>query len=117
MRILVLEDHEGTRFALEVTLEGEGHEVVSFASGESALEHLKNERVDCILMDWNMPGISGTDFIRAVKELSIEPFRAQIGVLSGERRILPTAPQLGCDFFLMKPYSPIDLFTELAAGA
>ncbi|MEN9722497.1 MAG: hypothetical protein RJB38_483, partial [Pseudomonadota bacterium] len=86
MRVLVLEDHAGIRSTLELLLEWEGHEVVSFARGDEALDFLKLGDVDFVLMDWNTPGVSGTRFLEGLEEVCLPLFRPRVGVLSGDDR-------------------------------
>ena len=117
MRILVLEDHDDIRFSLELLLQWEGHDVVSFARGEEALEFLKTRKVDRILMDWRTPGVSGRAFIRAVEKICLPEDRPQIGVLSGDAHAREVAPSSGAQFFLMKPYSPEEILQGLGCSA
>jgi len=59
--ILIVDDEEALREALGKILEDDGYRVVSAASGEQALEILRDHSVDLILTDIRMPGMSGLD--------------------------------------------------------
>ncbi len=66
-RLLAVDDSLTYLAALRDELEQEGYEVVTATSGEEALMVLPVERVDCILLDLTMPGISGQETCRRIK--------------------------------------------------
>ena len=59
LRVLVVDDHDLFRTGLRALLEEEGFEVAASPSGEAALAALPAVQPDVILMDLNMPGMSG----------------------------------------------------------
>jgi DNA-binding NtrC family response regulator len=65
--VLVVDDDEGMRDTLTAILKGEFH-VLTVSSGEAALGLLKQEDVDLMLLDVRLPGISGFEVLRIVKE-------------------------------------------------
>ena len=65
--ILICDDDQGMRDTLTAILKRD-YRVVTVSSGEAALALLKNEDVDLILLDVRLPGISGFDVLRIVKE-------------------------------------------------
>ncbi len=69
--ILIVEDHEPTRNRLATMLKGrKGYAVIAaFGDAESALERLKTEIPDLIIMDLGLPGMSGIEAITAIKSL------------------------------------------------
>lgn len=66
-RVLAIDDSTTYRETLAGQLRREGYEVVQARSGEEGLELLAIERVDCILLDLVMPGLSGTETCRRIK--------------------------------------------------
>jgi two-component system response regulator AtoC len=67
-RILIVDDDEVSCRLFEEVLEGEGHEVQTAQSGEEALERLRSESYDLLLVDVRMPGISGLDVTRTMRQ-------------------------------------------------
>jgi two-component system response regulator AtoC len=65
--ILICDDDQGMRDTLSSILKGD-YRVVSVASGEAALVLLREEEIDVLLLDVRLPGISGFDVLRIVKE-------------------------------------------------
>ena len=66
--ILVVDDEEGLRDGLMKLLQDEGYGVVCAEDGEHALNVLRETRVDLILTDMRMPGMSGIDLLKKVCE-------------------------------------------------
>lgn len=73
MRILYVEDNPELRETIGMLLEGEGHEVVSCASAEEALELDAQQAFDLLVSDVSLPGLSGTDLARRL--LAGDPLR------------------------------------------
>lgn len=68
-KILVVDDEEGLRMTLAANLELEGFEVVEAESAERALEILAKEDFDLVLSDIRMPGRSGIDLVRELRNI------------------------------------------------
>ena len=67
-RILVVDDDEVSCRLFAEVLEGDGHEVHQAESGEEALERLRKENYDLLLVDVRMPGITGLDVTRTMRQ-------------------------------------------------
>ena len=67
-RILVVEDNEDSRFILVATLYCIGYETIEAKTGTQGVEKALSEKPDLIVMDLGLPGMSGIDAARAVKE-------------------------------------------------
>jgi flagellar motor switch protein FliN len=68
LKILVVDDEAPMREVLKLSLESSGHRVLTAADGQAALEILKSSPVELVLTDLRMPGLSGTELIRAIKQ-------------------------------------------------
>ena len=109
--ILVVEDYDDVRQMLKVLLESEKFRVLEAASGAEALEVVKEEFPDVILMDLALPGFDGLEAIRRIR--AIDGFQnTPIVVLTAYTgpSTYETAIRAGSDYFMAKP---ID-FDELA---
>lgn len=72
-RILVVDDDELFRESIAENLSESGFAVESFADGKSFLDYLGNgEAGDAVLLDWKMPGMSGIQVLRRLRELGVE---------------------------------------------
>lgn len=104
-RLLVVDDDPRIRHLLEVVLSGAGHEVVLADSAKAALEFLRKETPDLILLDVMMPDMDGLTLlgrIRAVRRLSRVPV---IMFTGGGQELEGPSRALGADLFLEKPIS------------
>jgi len=110
--ILVVEDFDDVRGMLKILLESEKFRVLEAATGAEALEVVKDEHPDAILMDLALPGIDGFETIRRIR--AIDGFQnTPIVVLSAYTGLstYETALRAGSNYFMAKP---ID-FDDLAA--
>ncbi len=101
--ILVVEDFKDTRVLMKYLLEGLGYNVLEAEDGWKAVESVKKQLPDLILMDMALPntdGLTATKIIRQFKEMSKIPIIAFTA--SGEF-IHKQAIAAGCDALLMKP--------------
>lgn len=72
MNILVVEDEKAQREILKGFLKKKGYDVTGFSTGEKAFEYIKKEDVDLVISDLRLPGISGMELLRRVKEVKPE---------------------------------------------
>jgi response regulator RpfG family c-di-GMP phosphodiesterase len=68
-RVLIVDDAESVRFALQECLRLSGYAVATSASGEEALELLRSERFDLLLTDQSMPGLTGLELTAVVSRM------------------------------------------------
>jgi two-component system, chemotaxis family, chemotaxis protein CheY len=105
MRALVVEDSKTIRMILCEYLRKMNIEVVEAADGREALERLKEmSPPDLVLVDWNMPVMSGIDFIRAVRELHVyDPLPLIMVTTNSESEYIGTAMEAGANEYIQKP--------------
>ncbi len=113
-RILVVDDDPQIRRVLKVTLAGQGFEVEDARNGEEALERLRSHRVDLVLLDINMPGMSGLDVCRSVRAGS-EVAVIMLTVRDEEADTVE-ALDAGADDYVTKPFKPSELLARIRAA-
>lgn len=112
-RILVVDDEPELRRALKTTLCALGFVVADSETGEAALETVRAERFDLILLDINMPGLSGLETCRAIRA------RSDVGILMltvrnrAEDKI--EALDAGADGYVTKPFDINELLARIRA--
>jgi two-component system KDP operon response regulator KdpE len=113
-RILVVDDDPQIRRVMRVTLTGQGYEVDDSKSGDAALEKIRDQRFDLILLDMNMPGTSGLDVCRAIRSQS------EIGIIMLTVRDTESdkveALDAGADDYVTKPYNAHELLARIRAA-
>ncbi|PTL35300.1 response regulator [Candidatus Methylomirabilis limnetica] len=108
--VLHVEDNEYNRKIIRDLLSKNSYEIVEAHNGEDALDALARQRPDLILMDVQLPKLSGLEVTRRIRA---DPLLAQIPViaitsfaLSGDDRL---AIEAGCNAYIAKPFRPRDL--------
>jgi len=107
-KILIVDDELIMRESLAGWLERDGHEVTKTASGEEALEVLKESRFDILLLDIKMEGMSGLDVLKQVKESDPEVSVVMITAY-GSISTAIEAMKNGAYDYLLKPFEPDEL--------
>ncbi|TVO75855.1 putative bifunctional diguanylate cyclase/phosphodiesterase [Sedimenticola selenatireducens] len=107
-RILVVDDEIRMRESVRDLLEAYGHASLIAANGYAALEILREHPIELILLDLNMPEVTGLEFLDLVKEDFPD---VDVVIVSGEATFANATEALrqGVSDFLRKPYSPVEL--------
>ena len=112
--IMHVEDNEYNRKIVRDLLSRNHYEVVEAQHGAAALEELTRRRPDLILMDVQLPKLSGLEVTRMIKA---DPALSQIPIiaitsfaLSGDDRLTFEA---GCNGYIAKPFRPRDLLAMI----
>lgn len=113
-RILVVDDDPQIRRVMRVTLTGQGYEVDDAKSGEIALDRIREERFDLVLLDMNMPGIGGLETCRQIRSDS-EVAVIMLTVRDSEDDKIQ-ALDAGADDYVTKPYKAGELLARIRAA-
>ena len=107
MKILLVEDHSGSRRNLKRLMERRGHEVVAVGSAEEAEVELAAETFPFLILDWMLPGKSGVELCR---QLRARPRGDEMFILLVTARAdtedLEQALESGANDYLTKPIDP-----------
>lgn len=116
VRVLVTEDEEALCALLEYNLSKEGFDVTICRNGEEALESLKVEKPDLLLLDWMLPHVSGIEIVRQVRARA-ETRHMPIIMLTarGEQDDCIRGLNTGADDYLTKPFSMVELLARMRA--
>jgi two-component system chemotaxis response regulator CheY len=111
MDILLVDDSRTMRMIIQRAIRQAGYRSITVGEAENgaqALEKLKGEKPLLILSDWNMPEMSGIDFLKQVRAAQNDvPF----GFITSETSpgIKEIAMESGATFLISKPFSPEDV--------
>jgi CheY-like chemotaxis protein len=115
-RVLIVEDHPTMREAVRLMLEPEGLIVFEATDGLAAIEAVRRDAPQVVLLDLGIPGLSGTEVLRHLKG---DPATAAIPVIvltaTGEEAKQEVLA-LGATAFFMKPFSPAALLRTVASA-
>jgi two-component system, chemotaxis family, chemotaxis protein CheY len=107
MKVLVVDDDQAVRATLVEFIEGFGHAVVEATSAEEGLRKLFEEGADFIISDWNMSGMTGVEFLTAVRadpKSKDIPFIIVTSPESNEILKIQAAVGARVDSYIVKPF-------------
>jgi two-component system KDP operon response regulator KdpE len=113
-RLLIVDDEPALRRALLTSLAASGFAVSEARNGEEALEILRQAPADVVLLDINMPGLTGIDVCRKIRSLSAKTGVIMVTVREAEEDKVQ-ALEAGADDFITKPYKLREMVARLHA--
>jgi len=112
IRILLVDDESAIRRALRPPLMALGFQVAEAARGEEALQMLRSNSFDVVLLDINMPGIGGMETLRRVRAFAPRLPVLMVTVRDAEEEKVQ-ALELGADDYVTKPFSTRELIARV----
>ena len=112
--IVIVEDEEDILELLEYNLQKEGYETIGFLNTKTVAQLLEEEQVDLLLMDRNLPGVEGSEF---VKELRANGIQTPVIYLSAKNKDsdIEEGFDRGADDYITKPFSPKEVAMRVKA--
>lgn len=118
INVLVVEDEADIQQLVSYNLIRAGFHVTCADSGEEALERLRTEQIDCVLLDLNLPGISGLEVCMAMRKVELNIDRSIPIIMltaKGEEEDVVAGLECGADDYITKPFSPKVLIARIKA--
>lgn len=113
-KILVVDDAYDTRELIEFRLQTTGYDVIKADNGEVAIQKIKEERPDLVIMDVMMPPPNGFQICRQIKD---DPEFKKIPVILLTAKASESdqfwGKEAGADSYLTKPYDPDELLDKI----
>lgn len=115
-RILVVDDEEDILELVRYNLSAAGYRVTCAETGEAALEAARSDSPDLIVLDLMLPGISGLEVAKLLKDdKETRPIPIIMLTAKGEERDVVRGLELGADDYVTKPFSPKILTARVRA--
>ncbi len=108
-RILVVDDEPGIGKILRIKLGLSGYDVITTTSGTEAIELVRTQEPDIMLLDMLMPDVTGMDVLDRVRKFSKVP----IIMFTGRPDIAEFARKLGANDYIGKPFNPDTLVDKI----
>lgn len=112
-RVLIVEDEQSLREPLVYLLKKEGFETVEAADGSQAIELFDKGNIDLVLLDLMLPGISGNEVCRIIRQTSQVPIIMLTAKDSEIDKVVGL--EIGADDYVTKPYSTRELLARMKA--
>ena len=113
MKILVVDDEKLLVKGLKFNLENEGYEVQTAYDGAAAVELVRREDFDLVLLDWMMPVMSGSDACMKIREFSDVPVIMLTARSEDADKLMGFA--CGADDYITKPYNILEVKARIRA--
>jgi DNA-binding NtrC family response regulator len=111
-RILIVEDEKLIRWAIGERLQKEGYQVAAEETGQSAMNHLREEEFDLVLLDFKLPDIDGMEVLRRIMDLYPDTTVILMTAYSSIHSAVE-AIKLGAYDYLNKPFNHDDLLAVI----
>lgn len=117
LTILIVDDEDHVRDMLQMVIENANMTAISASTAEQAMEALVEANIDLLLLDWMLPGVSGIEMARQLKNnsrYSALPIILLTARAEKEDRI--RAFEIGVNDYITKPFSPRDLIVRIKSA-
>lgn len=111
--ILIVDDEKEIADLVALYLENEGFRVTKYYDGREALQYIREEKPDLAILDIMLPGISGLELCRKIRENHTYP--VIMLTAKGEETDKITGLTLGADDYITKPFLPLELVARVKA--
>ena len=108
------DDESGVRSLVKMTLESDAYEIIEASDGEEALRLAREHRPDLMLLDVSMPGMTGFDVCRSLKEdPETEGIKVIMLTARAQQLDVEEGQKAGADDYFTKPFSPVALLRKV----
>ena len=113
-QIVIVEDEEDILELLEYNLQKEGYETIGFLNTKSVSQVLEEEEIDLLLMDRNLPGVEGSEFVAELRRKGVQTPVIYLSAKNKESDIEEGFDR-GADDYITKPFSPKEVALRVKA--
>jgi two-component system chemotaxis response regulator CheY len=116
MRVLVVDDFPTMRRIVKTLLRQLGYtNVIEAEDGQAGLAKLQNEKIDLVLLDWNMPKMTGLELLKAIRaDDALQHIPVVMITAEGRKEDVLEAVKAGVNNFVVKPFTAETLEEKLA---
>lgn len=112
--VLIVEDEADTRRLLKTSLEHEGYATIEVASGGRAIQTVRSDLVELVLLDLGLPDMNGADVIARMRMTSDVPIIVLSANVAPETKI--DALDRGANDYVTKPFAPTEILARVRAS-
>jgi two-component system, OmpR family, phosphate regulon response regulator PhoB len=113
-KLLIVDDEEGVRSLVRMTLESDQYEILEAQRGDDALELVRKHLPDLVLLDVMLPDISGVEVCRTLKaDARTNPVTILMLTAKAQNADLEEAEDAGANGYFTKPFSPVALLRRV----
>lgn len=115
LQTVVIADDESTmRLLVHATIDSDDYTVLEATDGAQAWAMVQENKPSLVLLDVQMPGLSGLEVLRLIKsDPALKKTRVILLTSKAQETDIETGLLAGADFYLTKPFSPLDLLSRV----
>jgi len=113
MKILLIDDDEWIRDSLSIFFEAEGCQLMVFETAEEAINELRDQTYDLIIVDYKLPGLDGLEFLKRTQNAQPNAIRVLISAYRNDK-VVSEAKKLKVQGFIEKPFTSDSFMASLA---
>jgi len=102
-KLLIVDDQNGIRVLLMEVFNSEGYETYQASNGKLAIDIVKNEKPDLVLLDMKIPGMDGLEILKHIRKIDTE-IKVIMMTAYGELDMIKEAMELGALSHFTKPF-------------
>jgi CheY-like chemotaxis protein len=112
--VVIADDEPSMRLLVHATIASDDYTVVEAVDGTQAWAMIQEHKPSLVLLDVQMPGMSGLEVLQLIKgEPSLAATRVILLTAKAQESDIEAGLIAGADFYLTKPFSPLDLLTRV----
>ena len=112
--VVIADDEPSMRLLVHATIESDDYTVVEAVDGTQAWAMIQEHKPSLVLLDVQMPGLSGLEVLQKIKaQPSLAATRVILLTAKAQESDIEAGLIAGADFYLTKPFSPLDLLTRV----
>jgi CheY-like chemotaxis protein len=112
--VLIADDEPSMRLLVHATIESDDYTVIEAVDGNEAWKIIQEQKPSLVLLDVQMPGRSGLEVLALVKgDPTLSSTRVILLTSKAQETDVEKGLIAGADFYLTKPFSPLDLLTRV----
>jgi CheY-like chemotaxis protein len=112
--VLIADDESSMRLLVHATIESDDYAVIEAVDGAEAWAMIQKFKPSLVLLDVQMPGQSGLEVLRLIKaHPELKATRVILLTSKAQESDVEAGLIAGADFYLTKPFSPLDLLTRV----
>lgn len=112
IKVLAVDDSQDILFAISAICEIEGWQTLTTTDAREAVDIVRSERPDIVLVDYHMPRMDGIETVRCIREVDAN-IPILVLTIESSRQIADSFFEAGADDFALKPIKPVDLISRI----
>ncbi|MCC2670365.1 MAG: Response regulator consisting of a CheY-like receiver domain and a winged-helix DNA-binding domain [Armatimonadetes bacterium] len=113
--VLAIDDDAGIRRLVQLNLQRAGYRVSTAVDGVDALDRIRDDRPDLLVLDITMPRLDGIELLRRIKaDPATSGIRVVLLTAKSQDADIQEGERSGADIYIPKPFSPAQLLTAVA---